>query len=236
MGSLLFDEAGWRGPVVQIRLLGGVDAATDDGDPIDIGPAKCQAVLAALALSPGSAVPVRRLVELVWGHDPPRTAEKTLQSYITRLRKGLGAESIERTGAAYRLAVDPDCVDVARFQRLLAAGDVDAALAEWAGTPLAGLDAPGMTGTVDGLVEKWLGAIEVGLGQLVDGDPGAAVAALTELTSQHPFREGLWALLMTALYRDGRQGDALARIGGPVSISCRSSASSPARACASSRR
>jgi hypothetical protein len=73
-------------PAVQIRLLGGVAAATGDGTPVDIGPAKCQAVLAALAMSAGSAVPVSRLVELVWGEEPPRTAEKTLQSYMTRLR------------------------------------------------------------------------------------------------------------------------------------------------------
>ena len=82
--------------MVQIRLLGGVSAATDQGEPVDLGPAKCQAVLAALALSAGAAVPVTRLVELVWGTEPPRTAEKTLQSYVTRLRKSLGPESIAR--------------------------------------------------------------------------------------------------------------------------------------------
>jgi len=72
--------------VVRIRLFGGVSAATDDGQPVDVGPAKCQTVLAALALSARSTVPVSRLVELVWGEDPPRTADKTLQSYVTRLR------------------------------------------------------------------------------------------------------------------------------------------------------
>src|SRR5919106_6099071 len=105
-----------RSRVVQIRLLGGV-SATDDGDPLDVGPGRCQAVLAALAFSAGSAVPVWRLVELVWGETAPRTAEKTLQSYVTRLRKGLGPGSIVRSGAAYRLDVDADSVDVLRFQR-----------------------------------------------------------------------------------------------------------------------
>ena len=104
---------------MQIRLFGGVAAATDDGEPVDVGPAKCQAVLAVLALSPGSAVPVSRIVRLVWGEEPPRTADKTLQSYVTRLRKGLGADSIVRTGVAYRLDVTADSVDVVRFQRLL---------------------------------------------------------------------------------------------------------------------
>jgi DNA-binding SARP family transcriptional activator len=196
--------------VVQIRLLGGVIAATDGGEPVDVGPAKCQAVLAVLALSAGSPVPVARLVQMVWGEDPPRTAEKTLQSYVARLRKGLGPASIVRAGAAYRLDVDADSVDVARFQRRLASGEVGAALAEWTGAPLAGLAAHGLTGTVDALVEQWLGAVEIDLERRVETDAAAAIGPLTELTANHPFREGLWALLMTALYRVGRQADALA--------------------------
>ena len=111
--------------MVQIRLFGGVGATGDGGEPVDVGPAKCQAVLAALALSPRAAVPVARLIQLVWGDDPPRTADKTLQSYVVRLRKGLGAGAIVRTGAAYRLDADPDDVDVARFQRTLAAAGSD---------------------------------------------------------------------------------------------------------------
>ena len=71
-----------------------------------------------LALSPGSAVPVARIVRLVWGDRPPRTADKTLQSYVTRLRKGLGPDSIVRTGVAYRLDVAAASVGihVARYK------------------------------------------------------------------------------------------------------------------------
>jgi predicted ATPase/DNA-binding SARP family transcriptional activator len=196
--------------VVQVHLLGRVGVATDGGEPVDVGPAKCQAVLAVLALSVGEAVPVSRLVDLVWGQDPPRTANKTLQGYVVRLRKGLGPDAIARTGAAYRLDLDPDAVDVARFRRHLGAGDVDAALATWTGIPLAGLDVPGLTAAVDGLVEQWLGAVEDDLGRRVATDAAATIALLTELTADHPFREGLWALLMTSLYRAGRQADALA--------------------------
>ncbi|WP_218041615.1 BTAD domain-containing putative transcriptional regulator [Acrocarpospora macrocephala] len=177
---------------------------------MDVGPAKCQTVLAVLALSAGSVVPVPRLVELVWGDDPPRTAEKTVQSYVVRLRKALGPDSIVRTGAGYRLAVAADAVDVARFRRRLDAGDVQAALAEWTGTPLAGLDAQALTPMVDGLVEQWLGAVEADLEHRAGTDAQAAIGPLTELTACHPLREGLWALLMTALYRVGRQADALA--------------------------
>jgi predicted ATPase/DNA-binding SARP family transcriptional activator len=201
---------GGSSPVVRIGLFGGVSAVTDGGKTVDVGPAKCQTVLAVLALSVGSVVPVPRLVELVWGEEPPRTAGKTLQSYVVRLRKGLGPDSIVRTGAAYRLAVEADAVDVARFRRRLDVGDIEAALAEWTGTPLAGLDAQGLTPMVDGLVEQWLGAVEIDLERRVETDAPAAIGPLTELTANHPFREGLWSLLMTALYRVGRQADALA--------------------------
>jgi predicted ATPase/DNA-binding SARP family transcriptional activator len=196
--------------MVEIRLFGGVSATGDGGTAVDVGPAKCQTVLAALALSAGRAVPVARLVTMVWGDDPPRTADKTLQSYVTRLRKGLGPDAIARAGSAYRLDLDGAVVDVLRFQRLLAAGDTEAALAEWTGTPLAGLDAPGLTPMVDALVEQWLGAVEVHLTRRIETDAAAVIGWLTELTASHPFREGLWALLMTALYRVGRQADALA--------------------------
>ncbi|MQA15066.1 MAG: AfsR/SARP family transcriptional regulator [Pseudonocardiaceae bacterium] len=196
--------------MVRIRLLGAVAAATDEGEPVDVGPAKCRAVLAVLALSVGEAVPVSRLVDVVWGGDAPRTAEKTLQGYIADLRKGLGRTAIVRTGASYRLDVATDAVDVHRFRRHVSAGEVEAALAEWTGTPLAGLDAPGLGPVIDGLVEQWLGAIEVDLERRVNADSPATVATLTQLTADHPFREGLWALLMTALYRSGRQADALA--------------------------
>jgi len=199
-----------EGSGVRIRLLGGVAAVTDGGEPVEVGPAKCQALLAALALSPGTAVPVWRLVELIWGEHPPRTAERTLQSYITQLRKSLGADTIVRTGAAYRLDLATDAVDVIRFQRRADAGDMDGALAEWTGHPLTGLAVPGLAATVDGLVERWLGVVEADLAARVEADAASALGPLTELTASYPFREGLWALLMTALYRVGRQADALA--------------------------
>ena len=196
--------------MVRIRLFGEVGATDDRGRPLDLGPAKCQAVLAVLALAPRSAIPVSRIAEAVWGEAPPRTAQKTLQSYVTRLRKALGNDSIVRAGAAYRLDMPGEAVDVVRFRKHLDAGDVEAALAEWTGTPLAGLDVPGLTATVEGLLEQRLSAVETALGRQVDDDAAAAIGTLTELTADHPFREGFWALLMTALYRLGRQADALA--------------------------
>ena len=102
---------------VRIRLLGDVGVVTDQGKPVDVGPAKCRAVLAALALSTGTAVPEWRLAELVWGEYPPRTAARTLQSYVVRLRKGLGRDAVVRVGAAYRLDVPADSVYVLEYMR-----------------------------------------------------------------------------------------------------------------------
>jgi predicted ATPase/DNA-binding SARP family transcriptional activator len=196
--------------VVQVRLLGGVGAAAESGEPLDVGPAKCQLLLAALALAAPAPVPVTRLIDVIWDEAPPRTADKTLQGYVAQLRRGLGSGMVSRVGAAYRLELDPDTIDVARFRRALAVGDVHAALGTWTGAPLAGLDAAGLQPAVDGLVEQWLGALEFRLGQQVVEDAASTVAPLTELTAAHPFREELWALLMSALYRTGRQADALA--------------------------
>lgn len=202
--------SGLNGDRVRIRLFRGVAAEAEAGMPLDVGPAKVQVVLAALALSAGSPVPVWRLVEAVWGEDPPRSAERTLQSYVVRLRKALGPDAITRTGTAYRLDLAADAVDVLRFQQLLDDGMVEEALAEWSGPPLEGLDAPGLEAAVAGLTERWLTAVEQELQRRVEVDPASAVGRLTELTAVHPYREGLWALLMTALYRVGRQADALA--------------------------
>ncbi|HEX8508371.1 MAG TPA: BTAD domain-containing putative transcriptional regulator [Propionibacteriaceae bacterium] len=192
-----------------IRLLGGASATTDRGEPVDVGPAKCQTVLAALALAAGSAVPVPRLIDLVWGEQAPRTAAKTLQSYVVRLRKGLGAASIVRIGAAYRLDVPPESVDVARFRRHLDCGNIEAALAEWTGPPLAGLEGHSLTPMVDALVEQWLAVVEIDLQRRLQSAPGSTISQLTELTANYPFRESLWSLLMTALYRVDRQAEAL---------------------------
>ncbi len=195
-------------PGLDVRLLGGV-AATVAGERVDLGAPKSRTLLAALALVCGDTVPVSRLVDLVWGQDPPRTAEKTLQTYVMQLRGTLGPPTVERVGAGYRLAVDPGCVDARRFEQCLTAGDVDGALAEWAGPPLAGLDAPGLAPQVARLTERWVEATEAHMACLVEDSPRDAVAVLTGLTAEYPFREELWALLMTALYRAGRQAEAL---------------------------
>lgn len=130
---------------MRVWLFGGV-RVTDAADrTVDIGAAKCRAVLACLALSANKPVTVGRLVESLWGERPPQKADKTLQSYVSLLRSAvedLGVV-IRRVGAAYVLELDPAAVDVLRFEQALDNGDVEGALTEWTDLPLAGLDAPG---------------------------------------------------------------------------------------------
>lgn len=191
--------------LVRIDLLGGVRAVGDDGSLIDVGSPRSRTVLAALALSPGVPVPESRLIDLVWFDSPPSV--KVLQWHVAQLRKSLGAAAIARVGAAYRLDVP---TDVERFRALLLAGDAAGAVAAWGGLPLAGLSAPGLASLVAGLVEEWLGAVEMDFSRRVSADPRSVVGELSSFVADHPTREGLAALLMTALYRSGRQADALA--------------------------
>lgn len=197
---------------MRIQLLGGVRVTDTAGRPIDIGPGRHRLVLATLALSPGRTVTIERLFRAVWNGSPPRTADKTLQSYVSLLRRAIephGA-TVTRHGAAYVLDVDRAVVDVCRFEDALDADDVTAAVALWTGTPLAGLVAPGLESTVTGLVNRWLGAVERAVAADLDtGRTGDVTARLLELTADHPYHEGLWALLMRAQYLAGRQADAL---------------------------
>ena len=198
---------------MRVCLFGGVTVADDVGVAIDIGAKRSQVVLAALALSAGKPVSLGRLVECVWGDDPPRTAERTVQSHISRLRTALEQHgvSLDWASGSYVLRIDPAAVDVCRFEDQLRRGDLDAALAEWSGAPLAGVDAPGLAAVLAGLAERRHGALEAQLGRRIrHGGARDAIGPLTELTVEFPYSEELWALLMLSLYQVGRQADALA--------------------------
>ena len=196
--------------MIKVQLLGTVAAWREDGTRIALKQAKLRIVLATLALDAGSAVSTQRLIEVLWGPEPPRSAQKSLQSYVSRLRSALGTAPIVRSGSAYLLDLDPKHVDVGRFRLRLQAGDAAGALAEWSGPPLEGLETAELEGAIAALEEQRLSAVESTTAAMVQQEPQRAIVVLTELTSEHPFRERLWALLMTALYRSGRQADALA--------------------------
>lgn len=197
----------------------------DDGAEVHIPARKERALLAFLALRAASVVSAGELTRALWGDEPPRSATKTLQTYVSALRRVLPAGTIETTPGGYRLAVPPDDVDVHRFEQLLRgaseasdAGDMrrsadntKAALALWRGKPLPDLaDQPGGMAEAGRLEEMHRTAEErhfaarLALGEQAEliGDLEAAVAA-------EPLRERRWEQLMLALYRSGRQSEAL---------------------------
>ena len=166
-----------------------------------------------------------RLVDEVWGAQPPPTAVKTVQVYVSQLRKVLGEGVLETRGRGYRLALAADQLDAERFERLLvtgrellAAGDAQGAadvlreaLGLWRGPPLSDFTyEPFAASEIARLDELRLTALEARIeADLALGRHHELVSELEGLTRQYPLREGLRVQLMLALYRSGRQADAL---------------------------
>jgi WD40 repeat protein/DNA-binding SARP family transcriptional activator len=208
---------------MEIRLLGPVEVQHGN-TPLPLRGPKQRAVLAMLALSPNATVPVDRLIEGLWGERQPATAAKMVQLYVSQLRKVLahdGASEIVTRGRAYELHLDPDSIDAARFERLVveaaaARGDggsgetAHAALALWRGRPLADLEEPFADAEVRRLEELHLAAVELAIeADLEAGRHTELIGELDALLAEHPLSERLHALRMLALYRAGRQAEAL---------------------------
>jgi DNA-binding SARP family transcriptional activator len=211
---------------VPFRLLGPVEVV-HDGCPLDLGGPKPRSVLAVLLLAPGRVVEVGDVVAAVWGADPPGTARKAVQVYVSNLRRALAPVpgiTISGRRGGYVAEVDPDRVDLHRFRRLAAAA-ADAgtdsaqrrefaaqAVGLWLGAPLSGLgDAPLPERERAGLDEEHLSAREQLIALDIDaGQPGAVVPDLLAIVGEHPLRETAHVLLMRALRACGRLTEALA--------------------------
>lgn len=207
---------------VHFQLLGPLAVSEDDG-PIAIGGPKQRLVLAHLLLSANQIVSSDHLIDALWGEDPPQTARGTLQSYISRLRSALGSERIRRGSGGYALRAAPEEIDVHRFETLLreareqgreprrAVELLDEALALWRGPALTDLSAePSLQGEISRLHEMRLSAGEERISAHLDlGEHADLVAELEAATVAHPLRERLWGQLVLALYRSGRQAEAL---------------------------
>jgi basic membrane lipoprotein Med (substrate-binding protein (PBP1-ABC) superfamily)/DNA-binding SARP family transcriptional activator len=213
---------------VDFAILGTIEA-TSDGRPLDLGPPKQRAVLAALLLHANEIVATDRLVGFLWGDDPPRTAAHSVQIYVSDLRRRFGeagASAVITTRApGYVLRAEPDAVDAARFERLVVdggravrAGDVRAgaealrdALRMWRGPPLVELMYADFSQPhARHLEELRAQAVEaLADAELRLGDPQAALTGLSSLVEEQPFRERARELQLLALYRCGRQADAL---------------------------
>jgi YVTN family beta-propeller protein len=210
---------------VEIRILGPVQVISD-GAPVALGGPKQRAFFAVLVLHRDQALSIERLVDLLWGEVTPPTAAKTVHVFVSRLRKALGESAIVTSGSGYKLVVDPDSIDSWRFERLLeqgralraggaareAAGVLREALEQWRGAAVADLvHEPCLQTEIARLEEQRLAAIEERIdADLEVGRADELAAELQALVREHPLRERLWAQLMLALYRSGRQADALA--------------------------
>jgi ABC-type transport system substrate-binding protein/DNA-binding SARP family transcriptional activator/DNA-binding beta-propeller fold protein YncE len=197
---------------VHLRLLGPLEVRFEDG-PVELGPRKQRAVLAMLALEPGRTVSGDRLAEGLWGDELPASAPKMVQLYVSRLRRVLDGDGVRIVthGRGYELQLaDEESVDAVRFERLLGTSPRDA-LALWRGEALADLtDEPFAAAEIRRLEELRLRAIELAIdSDLAAGRHAEVIAELDALVVQEPLRERLRAQRMLALYRSGRQADAL---------------------------
>jgi DNA-binding SARP family transcriptional activator len=217
---------------VEFRLLGSLEVIID-GASVDVGGTQPRTVLAMLLVAGGRMVPAESIIEALWGHNPPDSAAGTLQSYVSRLRRvlvpgaarGEAAKVLAWDPPGYKLVVDASALDVHRFEALadqgrglLLAGDpggaramLDDALALWRGPALlefAHLDFA--WGFAAKLEERKLAATEDRIdADLRLGHHTAVVGELGELVAAHPLREQLRHHLALALYRSGRQAEAL---------------------------
>jgi predicted ATPase len=211
---------------VRVGVLGGLEVVDDAGRDVAVPGPKLRAFLAVLALQPGRVVPSEQLIDALWGEAPPTEVRNGLQGLASKLRRTLGdGDLVAMRGAGYALELPSDAIDAHRFEGLVAEaraasadGDLTRAaelLTEadslWRGDPLADFAYEDFAaGAITRLAELRLSATEERLDtELQLGRHLGAVAQLEELVATHPLRERLRCLLMLALYRAGRQADAL---------------------------
>jgi DNA-binding SARP family transcriptional activator len=197
----------------EFRILGPLEVLENDR-PIPLGGARQRALLAILLTRANEVVSTDRLIDDLWGEAPPRTALNTLQYYVSQLRKLLGADRIVTRPPGYAVRVEPDELDLALFERLLEEGGgerVREALGLWRGPPLADFAYEEFAQAEAARLEELrLAALEQRIdADLALGRHAELVGELEQLIVQHPLRERPRGQLMLALYRSGRQAEAL---------------------------
>ena len=209
---------------MEFRILGPLEVVRDE-ESVVLGAAQQRALLAVLVLHRGEAVSTDRLIDALWGERAPVSAAKTVQVYVSHLRKLLGGGVIVTEGRGYRLAVAPGQVDVGRFEALCAEargafveGDTArarellcSALGLWRGEPLIDFAyEPFAQAAIGRLQGARLAALEDRIdADLAVGRDGELIPEIESLVASNPLQERLRGQLMLALYRAGRQADAL---------------------------
>ena len=208
---------------LDVRILGPLDVQVD-GRSLPLGGPQQRAVLAVLALHAGHVVSTARLIDELWGERVPGSAKPVLQGYVSNLRKAMGAALVTRA-PGYALELEPEQLDLHRFERLLGEGQADRAgglaeaaaaklreaLALWRGPALADFAYEQFAqAAIVRLEELRLAALEERIeADLALGRHAQLVGELEGLVAEHPLRERLRGQLMLALYRSGRQAEAL---------------------------
>ena len=197
---------------MEFRILGPLEVVDDDGRLVELGGAKQRAVLAVLLLRANRVVSRDELIDALWGERAPVTATKALQVYVSQLRKALGHERIVTRTPGYELRLDAGELDLDHFHALVSEDRVDQALRLWRGSPLVDFTYESFAQKeIAQLQELRLTTIEQKIERALEvGRHAAVVGELEALVREHPLREGLRAQLMLALYRSGRQAEALA--------------------------
>ena len=206
--------------MVEFAILGPLEAR-EGGEPIPLGGPKQRALLTLLLLEAGRVVSLDRLVDALWEGNPPATAVASLQNFVAQLRKALGPDAIETRAPGYLVRLEPEQLDVAKLRRLVdearanepvrRAELLDEALGLWRGEPLAEFRYEAFAREEISRLEEFHLALleERAEAKLAVGAHGELVSELEALVRSHPLRERLRAQLMLALYRSGRQADAL---------------------------
>ena len=200
------------------------------GRPVDLGPPKQRATFGVLADAAPDPVSVDRLVDQLWPERPPRDPLRSIQVYVSSLRRAVGSDALVTVGRAYRLEVAPERIDTVRFwtgatdvRALLEFGRAEDAcelaadlLDRWRGEAWQGMrDVPALALAADRLAERRLDVVADSIAaRLALGRHGELVPELEDLVRRHPLREDLVGHLVLALHRRGRQADALAAYAG----------------------
>jgi DNA-binding SARP family transcriptional activator len=209
---------------MEFRILGPLEVRDESGE-VPLGGRKPRALLAVLLLHPNEVVPADRLIDELWGEDSPDGAATALRVNVSRLRKALPQDVLETRAPGYAIRVDREALDLHRFERLVdegrsqlargapadAAERLREALALWRGSPLADFTYESFAqAAIARLEEIRLAALELRIeADLVLGRHDELAGELEALIAEHPLRERFRGFLMTALYRCGRQAEAL---------------------------